>query len=96
MLRQDRPKTALHLFAVRYFIERALHQRANNLFDELIVRVAFDHLHQLQGRFAKLNALRRRVVQCSVYYVRPVDQRLQAGVFEFKLRARDVGYELRA
>jgi hypothetical protein len=68
----------------------------NDLLDEGIVRISFDHLHQLQRRLFQLNALRGRLIQCAVNYVRPVNQRFDRFRIESESFLRDVGDEFRA
>ena len=59
MLLENRLEATLHLTTVRDFVERLHSQVANQLFDERIVRISFDHLHQLQRRLLQLDTLRR-------------------------------------
>ena len=60
-----------------------------------VVRISFDHLHQLQRRLFQLDALRRRLVKRAIDDVRPVDQRLDRFRVESKTLVRDAGDELR-
>ena len=96
MLFQNRLETPLHFLAGRDFIERLHGQLANDLLDKLIVRIGFDHLHQLQCRLLQLHTLRRRFIKRAVDDVRPMDQIAQRLIVKAELFVRDVGDELRA
>ena len=62
MLLQYRLKTTLHFGAHRNLFERFDGELTNDLLDERIVRISFDHLHQLQCRLFQLDALCGRLV----------------------------------
>ena len=96
MKRENGTKAMLHVIAHSNIIERTLDERADNLFDKLIVRVALNHLHQLQGWRSEFDALRRRIVERAVNDVRPVNERVQLCICKIEARACDIHDEFRA
>src|SRR5205807_6929467 len=89
MKRENRTKAMLHVIAHSNSIERTLDEFADNLFDKLVVRVALNHLHQLQSWRSEFDALRRRIIERAVNDVRPVNERVQLRVCKIEARARD-------
>jgi len=59
MLFQNRLKARLYFRAGTTSLSVRRGEVANDLLDETIVGIGFDHLHQLQRRLFKFDALRR-------------------------------------
>ena len=96
MALQNGTKAPLHLFGACDFVERPGRQLTNYAFDEGIIRISFDHLHQLQRRLFQFNALRRRFIKRAVDDVRPVDQFLERGIVKGELFPRHTRNKFRA
>src|SRR5689334_17687434 len=95
MLLQNRLETTLHFRAGCDFLERVSDEVANDRFDERVIRIGFNYLHQLQRRLFQLDTLRRRFVKRAVDNVRPVDERADRLDVESETFVSDVGDKLR-
>jgi hypothetical protein len=89
--REDGTKALLHIVAHGNFVKGAPDESADNLFDELVIGVALNDLHQLQSGRGQLNALRWRIIKRAVNDVRPVDERVERFVAEIKMCIGDIG-----